>query len=74
MARIIHNKFSPQRTKRIWREAKNKLYYNITPAVTGAFVVSAANEKCVRVYDFVMHFLLSDTLILATSTAIQPGL
>jgi hypothetical protein len=26
---------------------------NITPAVTGAFVVSAANEKCVRVYGLV---------------------
>jgi hypothetical protein len=28
-----------------------------TPAVIGAFVVSAANEKCVRVYGLVMlHF------------------
>ena len=32
--------------------------HTLTPAVTGAFVVSAANEESVRVYGLVMPFLL----------------
>ncbi len=32
-------------------------FKKLTPAVTGAFVVSAANEKCVRVYGIVRHLL-----------------
>jgi len=39
-------------------EADVYMFFNLTPAVTGAFVVSVASEKCVRVYGLVRHYIL----------------
>ena len=46
---------------------RNPKTYRSTPAVTGAFVVSAANEKCVRVYGLVRFWHLKQPLVVAVN-------